>query len=160
MELVEYAELPLRHRLLKDMNLFLLNKRTNVEVFFEFPGWHAWIFPLIAEVPRELPNRSEMQDEMFKYAVHVYSIIFTEVFVSKVRNAWSSHLISWPSPDLTTLGVSTDAAITSAKPFVDQRGPSDVASDSHCPAGNDGSVGWLVWLGHGHGELRPSNPRW
>jgi hypothetical protein len=84
MELMQHAELPLRHRLLKDLNLFLLNKRTSVEVFFEFPGWHAWIFPLIAEVPRELPNRNELQDEMFKYAVHVYSIIFTEVFVSKV----------------------------------------------------------------------------
>jgi hypothetical protein len=80
MKLLRDCNWDLRLEILKDINVLMIRREENVQVFLEAHEWQLWLFHILEHIPRRQSERTEVEEQVFKCTMNVFCIVHLNVF--------------------------------------------------------------------------------
>jgi LIM domain len=78
--LLPSADWQLKHDVMKDLNVLLVQRPDNFPRILEQPEWMSWLAPLLANLPRKANDRDELMNEYLKYVMNFFIMLLARAF--------------------------------------------------------------------------------
>lgn len=78
--LLPCADWQLKHDVMKDLNVLLVQRPDNFPRILEQPEWMSWLAPLLANLPRKANDRDELMNEYLKYTINFFVMLLARAF--------------------------------------------------------------------------------